>query len=153
MVSAGARWFDSASELAQASDVLFTSLPGPSEVEALAFGDNGVAKSMRKGSVWFDLSTNAPQTVRHLHDVLGRQEVAFLDAPVSGGVQGAIDATLGVWVGGDREQYDKHLSLLAAMGDGVTYAGPIGAGTITKLVTTASHSWFKPLSSKPSRWV
>lgn len=134
LVAAGAKWCASARAVARDCDVLLTSLPGPAEVEALAFDSDGIADVMREGTVWFDLSTNAPDAVRRLHERLEQRGIAFLDAPVSGGVQGARDATLGIWVGGEREHYDQHYALLAAMGEGATFTGPIGAGTVTKLV-------------------
>jgi 3-hydroxyisobutyrate dehydrogenase len=89
---------------------------------------------MRRGSALFDLSTNSPAVVRRLHAAFAERGVAVLDAPVSGGPQGARSRRLAIWVGGDRAEYDRHRALLDAMGDQPYYVGPIGAGAVAKLV-------------------
>ena len=68
-LSAGAKWAESAKSLAAQSQVIFTSLPGPPEVEAVALGPNGLLEGMAKGSTWFDLTTNSPTLVRRLHQL------------------------------------------------------------------------------------
>ena len=121
-------WKPSAAEAAHGCEVLFTSLPGPREVEALA---EEVAGALPSGAAWFDLSTNSPDTVRRLHKELPRH--SFLDAPVSGGPRGAEAGKLAIWVGGDEGVFRKYQSLLKLIGDQVLYVGPIGAGTVAKL--------------------
>ncbi len=123
-----AHWRPSAAEAAQGCEVLFTSLPGPREVEALA---EEVAGALASGAAWFDLSTNSPDTVRRLHGELPR--IHFLDAPVSGGPRGAEAGKLAIWVGGDEAVFRRHEPLLRLIGDQVLYVGPIGAGTVGKL--------------------
>ena len=92
-LSAGAQWADTPRELAAASDVIMTSLPGPAEVEAVALDEaNGLIAGMAPGAVLFDLSTNAPTTVRHIHEVFAGRDLHCLDAPVSGGPKGAASA-------------------------------------------------------------
>jgi len=114
-------------EASEGAEVLFTSLPGPAEVDA-------VAKDV-SAPVWFDLSTNSPKRVRALHKQFKGQ---LLDAPVSGGPKGAQSGKLAIWVGGDRAAYDKYLPILKAIGDQPMYVGAIGAGTVAKLAHNAA---------------
>src|SRR6185503_8355574 len=130
-LAAGARWAESPTAAAQGVDVLFTSLPGPPDVEAVAATLRDV---FRRGTAWFDLTTNSPDVVRRLHASLAERGVHLLDAPVSGGPKGAQSGKLALWVGGEQAIYDRHLPLLKAIGDQPLYVGPIGAGTIAKLV-------------------
>jgi 3-hydroxyisobutyrate dehydrogenase len=121
-------WKMSAADAARGCEVLFTSLPGPKEVEAIA---DEVAGAMPQGAAWFDLSTNSPECVRRLHAEFSR--IHFLDAPVSGGPHGAEAGKLALWIGGERVVFEKYLHLLKAIGDQPLYVGPIGAGTVAKL--------------------
>jgi len=130
-VAAGARWADSAAGAAEGAEILFTSLPGPPDVEAIA----GVLHEVLRPDVaWFDLTTNSPEVVRALHAKLAKRGVHLLDAPVSGGPRGAQTGKLALWVGGEQSIYERNLPLLQAIGDQPLYVGPIGAGTIAKLV-------------------
>ena len=112
----------SAAEALRGCELLFTSLPGPAEVESLS-------RSVGEGAVWFDLSTNSPSVVRRIH----AKNPRFLDAPVSGGPRGAQSGKLAIWVGGDLGLYRKFESTLKIIGDQPLYVGPIGAGTVAKL--------------------
>lgn len=133
-LSEGASWADSPRALAEACDVVFTSLPTPVDVEKVGFGENGLAEGFCPGAAWFDLSTNAVDVVRRLHDLAGEKGVKFLDAPVSGGPNGAATGQLAIWVGGDETAYERCKPVLDAMADAVRYIGEIGAGSIAKLV-------------------
>lgn len=133
-LEAGAVWAETPAELAARVEVVFTSLPAPVDVEAVVLGDNGILEGIQPGSVYFDLSTNAPAVVRRLHDIFAERGVAMLDAPVSGGPRGAETGKLALWVGGDRAVFDKYKPILDAIGDEPYYVGEIGAGTIAKLV-------------------
>ena len=132
-IAAGARWADTPAHTAHGADVLFTSLPGPAEVESVAHGPHGVHDALGGGSAWFDLTTNSPDCVRRLHASLQKRGVQLLDAPVSGGPRGAQTGKLALWIGGDRATYERHTPLLRAIGDQPCYVGPIGAGTVAKL--------------------
>ena len=134
----GATWAESARALAEQVDLVFTSLPTPADVETVGMGKNGLASGFRKGAAWFDLSTNAVDVVRKLHAQLTEHGVEFLDAPVSGGPSGANSGRLAIWVGGDKAVFDKYQPVLDAMGDAARYIGPIGAGSIAKLVHNAA---------------
>src|SRR5512132_182784 len=130
----GAKWADSPRAIAQAADVVFTSLPGPREVEAVALSDDGLLAGMPPGAAWFDLSTNSPSLIRRLHARFAARGLHLLDAPVSGGPHGARTRKLALWVGGDKAVFDRHKPVLDAIGDQVMYIGPIGAGSVAKLV-------------------
>jgi 3-hydroxyisobutyrate dehydrogenase len=121
----------SVTEAAKDCEVLFTSLPGPAEVEA-------VASQVHSVKAWFDLSTNSPQAVRRLHTALAKKHIDLLDAPVSGGPRGAESGKLAIWVGGEQMVFEKFKPVLKAIGDQPYYVGPIGAGTVAKLAHNAA---------------
>ncbi len=133
-LDAGAVWVDTPVQVAEASDVVFTSLPGPVEMEAVTLGERGLIHGMRPGTVYFDLTTNAPALVRRVHAEFAAKQIHVLDAPVSGGPRGAETRKLALWVGGDEAIFNEYLSVLEAIGDQPYYVGPIGAGTVAKLV-------------------
>jgi 3-hydroxyisobutyrate dehydrogenase-like beta-hydroxyacid dehydrogenase len=133
-LEAGATWAKTPAEVAVGAEVVFTSLPGPVEVEAVALGDDGLLQAMRPGAVYFDLTTNSPTVVRRLHDIFAERGIHLLDAPVSGGPRGARTRELALWVGGDRAIFDRYKPVLDAIGDQPYYVGPIGAGSVAKLV-------------------
>ena len=126
----GFNWFAAAPDAVQGCEIVFTSVPGPDDVDAVAAKLKPV---LRSGTAWFDLSTNSPSRVRRLHAELAQQGVQFLDAPVSGGPSGAQSGKLAIWVGGDRPTYERCESVLRAFGDQPLYIGAIGAGTVAKL--------------------
>jgi 3-hydroxyisobutyrate dehydrogenase len=130
----GAAWKDSPRQVAEAVEVVFTSLPGPVEVEAVALGADGLIHGLRPGAPYFDLSTNSPSLIRRLHATFHAKGLSLLDAPVSGGPRGAKTRKLALWVGGEREIYDRFKPVLDAIGDQAAYVGPIGAGSVAKLV-------------------
>ena len=133
-LAAGAKWADTPRLAAVSADVVFTSLPGPREVESVALAPDGLLAGMRPGAAWFDLTTNSPSVVRRLHETFAARGLHLLDAPVSGGPTGARTRKLALWVGGDRTVFDRHKLVLDAIGDQAMYVGPIGAGSVAKLV-------------------
>jgi 3-hydroxyisobutyrate dehydrogenase-like beta-hydroxyacid dehydrogenase len=134
-IAGGAKWVDTPADAAKDVDLVFTSLPGPKEVEAVALGgENGIIHGIRKGTVYADLSTNSPTLIRRLHKIFADKGIEMLDAPVSGGVPGARNATLAVMVGGDEQVYQRIKPALDGIGDKVSYVGAIGAGAVAKLV-------------------
>lgn len=137
-IQAGAAWAPTPKALAERSDVILTSLPGPPEVAAVVQGAEGLAAGMTPGAAIFDLSTNSPAKVRELHAALAAKGLHFLDAPVSGGPAGAASGKCAIWVGGDKAVFDRHRAVLDAMGDQVRYIGDIGAGSIAKLTHNAA---------------
>jgi 3-hydroxyisobutyrate dehydrogenase-like beta-hydroxyacid dehydrogenase len=139
-LAAGATWAESPRALAGTCDIVFTSLPTPQDVQNVGTGQDGLIEGFRRGAAWFDLSTNAVDVVRSLHATFAEKGVDFLDAPVSGGPKGAASGRLAIWVGGDKAVFDMHQPVLSAMGDQARYIGPIGAGSIAKLVHNASSA-------------
>jgi 3-hydroxyisobutyrate dehydrogenase len=137
-LNAGAGWAESPRELANAADVIFSSLPEPSDVEAVALGPDGLVAGIKPGAAWFDLSTNSPSVVKKLNAAFAEKGAYMLDAPVSGGPEGAASRKLAIWVGGDKAVFDRHRSVLDAMGDKAAYIGPVGSATVAKLVHNMS---------------
>ena len=131
---AGATWANSPKDAATGADIVFLSLPMPADVERVVLADNGVLAGMQNGGTIIDMSTNAPTVVCSLAAKANAKGVAFLDAPVSGGVRGARNATLAVMVGGDKAVYDKCEPVLKAIGANVFHVGAVGAGNVVKLV-------------------
>jgi 3-hydroxyisobutyrate dehydrogenase len=130
----GARLAASPAEVVRLSDVTFTSLPGPPEVEAVALGAQGILEGIRPGSIYVDLSTSRPTLIRRLEPLFRDKGAHVLDAPVSGGKTGAATRNLAVMVGGERAIYERIKPILDAFGDKVFYAGSIGAGSVCKLM-------------------
>lgn len=133
-VAKGATWADNPAAVARGAAVLFTSLPGPPEMESVAFGQNGLLSGIRPESVHFDLTTNALSMVKRVHAAFAERGAQMLDAPVSGGPQGAASGKMAVWIGGDEATFKKYQQTLTAIADQAKYIGPIGSGTIAKLV-------------------
>lgn len=133
-----ARRASSVAEAASGSEIVFTSLPGPPEVESVATGPDGLLESIQPGSVYVDLSSNSPTTVRKLYAMFAERGISMLDAPVAGGVTGAEAGTLSVMIGGDREAFERVKPVLSAFGARLFYCGPSGNGAITKLCNNLS---------------
>jgi 3-hydroxyisobutyrate dehydrogenase-like beta-hydroxyacid dehydrogenase len=130
-MEAGAIWAETPQEVTEASDVIFTALPGPREVETVALGEKGIIEGASPNKVYFDLSTNSPTLIRRLHKKFSEKGMHVLDAPVSGLPPGKLKA---IWVGGDERIFNENKPILDAMSEDASYLGPIGAGSIAKLV-------------------
>jgi 3-hydroxyisobutyrate dehydrogenase-like beta-hydroxyacid dehydrogenase len=137
-LQAGATWAASPRELAQKADVIFSSLPEPADVEAVAIGPEGLLEGVKKGAAYFDLSTNAQSVVKKIHAAFAAKGAYMLDAPVSGGPSGAASRKMAIWVGGDEAAFKQYKPVLDAMGDRAAYIGPIGSATVAKLVHNMS---------------
>jgi 3-hydroxyisobutyrate dehydrogenase len=134
----GAELAETPRVLAEKCDVIFSSLPEPADVERVALGADGLIDGIRKGGVYFDMSTNAQAVVKKIHDSFAGKGAHMLDAPVSGGPSGAASRKMAIWVGGDKASFDKYKSVLDAMGDRPAYIGGIGSATVAKLVHNMS---------------
>lgn len=134
LIELGARWAASPKAVAEQCRVVFASLPGPPEVERVVLGPDGVLAGAARGSVLFDLSSNAPPVIRRIAAQAADHGVTVLDAPVSGGVGGAEKATLAVMVGGERAAFEAHRELLSAIGANVFHLGAVGSGSVVKLM-------------------
>jgi 2-hydroxy-3-oxopropionate reductase len=133
VVKAGAKAASSPKDVAAQSDVLITMLPNSPDVEQVALGKNGIIEGARAGLIFVDMSTISPIVSKKVGEALGAKGVKMLDAPVSGGEKGAIDAALSIMVGGDKPTFDAVLPILQAMGKTITLLGPLGFGGFTKL--------------------
>ncbi len=119
-------------ELGRCCDVVFTVVTSSADVEGLALGPDGLIEGMVPGSVLIDCSTIAPDSARETAARLGEKSIAMLDAPVSGGEQGAIDATLAIMVGGEAAVLERVRPLLQCLGQRIVHIGPNGAGQVAK---------------------
>ena len=131
---AGATWATSPVETAARSEVVLLSLPGPVEVESVVMGETGVFAGLSEGGACIDTSTNAPAVMRRITEAGASIGIQVLDAPISGGVFGARDATLTVFVGGEKTLFEQYRPLLQCIGKTVVHMGPSGSGNVTKLV-------------------
>ena len=127
--SAGA----STAAVAAEADVVFTSLPMPKHVEAVALGPDGIAAHARPGTVYIDLSTNSAATARRVSEGMAAKGMVMLEAPVSGGVPRATDGTIVIMVGGEAAVFEAQLPLLKSFSKEVIHVGPIGMGSVAKL--------------------
>jgi len=134
LLKKGAAWADAPKDMAAVSEIVFTSLPGPSEVESVATGKDGIIEGIRRDAVFIDLSTNSPSSVRRVHGLFQERGAHMMDAPVSGGTKGASTGQLAVMVGGDPAVFDRCKPVLDAIGDQVSYTGEIGCGCVCKLM-------------------
>jgi 3-hydroxyisobutyrate dehydrogenase len=133
-IQAGAVWADTPRKVAEETEIVFTSLPGPPDMEAVALGEQGLLSGLQKGKAYFDLTTNSPTVVRKVHAVFADKGVHLLDAPVSGGPHGARTGKLAIWVGGEEDVFKRYKPVLDGFSDQAVYVGAIGAGSVTKLV-------------------
>ena len=133
VVTDGATGASSNKEVAAASDKIITMLPDSADSEAAILGPNGVLEGTRPGSTIIDMSSIAPLVSQKIAAECAKKGVEMLDAPVSGGEPGAINATLAIMVGGKQEVFDQSYDLLKTMGGNVVLTGDIGAGGVTKL--------------------
>ncbi|MDA4130817.1 MAG: NAD(P)-dependent oxidoreductase, partial [Thaumarchaeota archaeon] len=133
LVALGAKAASTPGEVAKASDVVIDMVTDAPDVEQVLLGENGVITGGKKGLVAIDMSTNSPEIARMISKRLGEREIAFLDAPVTGGDKGAREATLTIMVGGNQETFERCKPIFEALGKEIVYMGPSGAGQAMKL--------------------
>lgn len=136
VLQAGAKQAPSPRAVAMVSDMVITMLPNSPEVEEVVTGEQGILAGARQGLIIIDMSTIAPATSRKLGELAATRGVHFLDAPVSGGSQGAVNGTLTIMVGGEQDIFEQARPVLEAMGkaENIFYVGPQGTGEVVKLV-------------------
>lgn len=132
LLAEGANGCASAAEVAAAAEVVFSMVPDAPDVERVALGPQGVVEAARPGLLFIDMSTIAPAAARSIAGRLGERGVAMLDAPVSGGDVGAINATLTIMVGGPAEAFERARPLFACLGKSITHVGAAGSGQVAK---------------------
>ncbi|MDX6554495.1 MAG: hypothetical protein QOD86_690, partial [Miltoncostaeaceae bacterium] len=133
----GLRWCETPRSVAQASDVLFTSLPDDDAIQQVASGPDGILAGLATGTIWVDLSTVSPRVSRRLSGLARERGAALLDAPVSGSVPQVQSGTLTIMVGGDAEAYLRVEPVLRELGT-PTHIGPNGQGLALKLAINIS---------------
>jgi 3-hydroxyisobutyrate dehydrogenase-like beta-hydroxyacid dehydrogenase len=138
-IARGAIWAGTARDLAANSELIFTVLPGPPEIEAIMAGENGLRAGFKAGTTYIDCSTNSPALVRELSLDLAGVGVSMLDAPVSGGPKGAASRKLAIWVSGEKPTYDRCKPILDLLGDQVRYLGDSGNASVAKLVHNCAN--------------
>jgi 3-hydroxyisobutyrate dehydrogenase-like beta-hydroxyacid dehydrogenase len=134
LVAAGARQYATPADLAAEADVVLTCVSDTADVEQVLFGPGGVADGAPAGTLVVDASTISPDATRGFAHRLADQGVRFVDAPVSGGAEGARNGTLSVMVGGDPDDVRRARPVLEAIGSTITHVGPVGSGQTCKLV-------------------
>ena len=132
LVAAGATRAPSPSDVAAAAQLVVTMLPDTPDVEQVLLGGSGVASGVAVGALVIDMSTIDPIATRRFAETLAEKGVAFLDAPVSGGEKGAIEASLSIMVGGTDDAFERALPVFEALGKNIVHVGPSGAGQVAK---------------------
>jgi 3-hydroxyisobutyrate dehydrogenase-like beta-hydroxyacid dehydrogenase len=130
----GASAGTSVADVASRCDVTIASLPLPKIVEEVTLGKGGIAESAKPGSVFIDLSTNAPATAKRVSEGMAAKGIHMLEAPVSGGTARAADGTIVIMVGGDATVFENNLPLLKSFSGEVIHLGEIGFGSVAKLI-------------------
>jgi 3-hydroxyisobutyrate dehydrogenase len=130
----GARRAETPKDAAVGAEIIVMCVSDTPDVEETILGENGVIHGASKGSIVIDMSTISPAATRNMARELAIKGMKMLDAPVSGGPEGARNGTLAIMVGGDKADFERALPLLETMGKTVTHVGPIGAGQITKAI-------------------
>lgn len=133
LIERGANWHSTPKAVAGASEVVFSIVGYPRDVEQIALGPEGVLHSLRQGAVVVDMTTSSPELARTIYQAAEEKGAAALDAPVSGGDVGAREASLAIMVGGDQEAFDRVRPLFDIMGAHVALMGGAGAGQHTKM--------------------
>ncbi len=132
-VAEGAIWADTPKAVAEQCRVVLASLPGPPEVDEAVLGADGILAGAKAGDVFFDLSTNSPTSIKRVAALAARKGVIVLDAPVSGGVDGAIRGSLSIMVGGNRAAFEANRAVLECIGKSLFHLGEVGNGNVAKL--------------------
>jgi 2-hydroxy-3-oxopropionate reductase len=132
LVTAGATGCETPQAVAAQSDITFTMVSDTPDVEQVILGEQGVIHGAQANSIVVDMSTISPSATRHMAEMLIQRDIHMLDAPVSGGEQGAIDGTLSIMVGGKEDTFQKVLPLFEVLGKNIVHIGDHGAGQVTK---------------------
>jgi 3-hydroxyisobutyrate dehydrogenase len=140
VVGHGGKAASTPAEVARNSEVVFTMVGDSPDVEAVSLGENGIAAGASKGLIHIDCTTMSPSVTRSIAEAYQSKGIELLDAPVSGGEGGAINATLSIMVGGKKDVFDRCTRLFEAIGKTITYCGPSGAGQTVKLCNQVAVS-------------
>ena len=133
LIAEGAVWCDSPREVAENSEIVFTIVGFPQDVESTILGENGVLAGASQKTVIVDMTTSSPALAQKIYQAAKERSIDSLDAPVSGGDVGAREGTLAIMVGGDEPIYEQVLPMFEAMGENISFMGEAGAGQHTKM--------------------
>ncbi|HBH27835.1 MAG: NAD(P)-dependent oxidoreductase [Desulfofustis sp. PB-SRB1] len=133
LIAGGATWCDSPRAVAEQSEIVFTIVGFPADVEAVTLGEQGTLAGAGAGAVLVDMTTSSPELAQRIHLAANERGVDALDAPVSGGDVGAREATLAIMVGGEQQVFDTVKPLFEIMGKNIAFMGAPGAGQHTKM--------------------
>ena len=134
LVDDGAEAGESPADVAANCDVIVVCVSDTPDVENVVLGENGILEAAKPGSLVIDCSTISPKVTKEIAALLAEKDVYMLDAPISGGSEGAANGTLSIMVGGDAAQFERALPVFEAMGKTITHVGETGAGQTVKLV-------------------
>ncbi len=134
VVAAGATAVNGAAAVAEAGEMVLSSLPNPAAVEAVYLGKGGLIEGARPGQLFVDLSSISPSMARRVFSSFAGRDAAFMDAPVSGGVRGAAEATLAIMVGGNTDAFKRAEPILNCIGKNVFHVGPVGTSSTIKIL-------------------
>ncbi|MBE3568817.1 MAG: NAD(P)-dependent oxidoreductase [Bacillales bacterium] len=129
----GAKWANSPKELVKQTDIVFTIVGMPSDVEEVYLSENGLIENGRSEQIFIDMTTSKPSLAVHIYQTAQSKGIYTLDAPVSGGDIGARNGTLAIMVGGDKEIFERVQDLLNVLGNNIVYQGKAGSGQHTKM--------------------
>jgi 2-hydroxy-3-oxopropionate reductase len=132
LVALGAAAGATPQDVAARSDIVITMLPDSPDVESVVLGEDGVVHGIREGALWIDMSTIAPATTKRVAEALAAKGAESVDAPVSGGEKGAIDAALSIMAGGSEAAFARAKPIFDVLGKNVVHVGELGAGQVTK---------------------
>jgi 3-hydroxyisobutyrate dehydrogenase len=133
LINMGAIWCSNPKEVAEKSNIVFTIVGFPNDVEEVYLGENGILKSIKSGSIVVDMTTSEPSLAQKIYSEAKTIGVSSLDAPVSGGDIGAKNGKLAIMIGGEKDTYKKILPFFKLMGENISYMGKEGAGQHTKM--------------------
>jgi 3-hydroxyisobutyrate dehydrogenase len=133
LIDSGATWVNSPEDVARSSDVIFTMVGFPQDVREVYFGNTGVLKGVKRGSILVDMTTTEPSLSKEIYKEAKLKKATSIDAPVSGGDIGAIEGKLSIMVGGDKDAVAKVMPLFRLMGKNIVYQGAAGSGQHAKM--------------------
>jgi len=133
LIENGAFWCESPEEVAEKSDIIFSIVGFPEDVEEIILGHKSILKRAKRGAVIVDMTTSSPILAVKIYTIAKEKGIFSLDAPVSGGDIGAREGKLAIMVGGDRDIYDRVMPLFEIIGENIAHMGKAGSGQHTKM--------------------
>jgi len=133
VIAKAAAWAETSAEAADRSDIVITCVTDTPDVEAVLLGPKGVIEAEKPPAICVDMSTISPEATKKIGEILAKKGTTLIDAPISGGETGAIEARLSIMMGGPKEAVEKVRPVMEVMGRTVTYCGELGCGQMTKL--------------------